>query len=427
MNKTTKELPKTLRELKPAGYNSRKISRRSFAGLKSSLEELGDIAGFTFNRRTGNLIAGHQRRMALIESFGEDVPIVNVHQVKEDEWFGELHLPDGTVFPIRIVDWDERKEKIANLTANNPEIQGDFILATTEKLLADLATEGALDFELGALQKSIEADMAQAQKALTKDVNAKELPVEPSNDPGANFKSIYGYNPAVFFPSTNRYGIPDLREDMFSDRIPETTWSGRTELVDPAKQFFLFGSMGINKWPKEAAEGTLCFHTEDDIFERTYNDAEGFADWIKGFGWKAVAGPDFSHWRDWPIALQILATYKNRWISRFWQEAGIKVMPCISWSHEGSYDFAFCGIPHGCPVLEFQCRNSKADATSRKYTMQGIRECMLRIDPGHIVIYGGHEHRRWLEPALEQVRGDSKARVHYVASWTNQRNKAKGW
>jgi len=51
MNKTTKELPKTLRELKPAGYNSRKISRRSFAGLKSSLEELGDIAGFTFNRR----------------------------------------------------------------------------------------------------------------------------------------------------------------------------------------------------------------------------------------------------------------------------------------------------------------------------------------------------------------------------------------
>jgi ParB-like chromosome segregation protein Spo0J len=52
-------------QLKPAPYNPRAISEESLKALGVSLEEFGDLSGFTWNKRTGNLVTGHQRLRAL--------------------------------------------------------------------------------------------------------------------------------------------------------------------------------------------------------------------------------------------------------------------------------------------------------------------------------------------------------------------------
>ncbi|MBW2559672.1 MAG: hypothetical protein JRE40_02330 [Deltaproteobacteria bacterium] len=114
MSKRPKQ-PKTLEDLKPAPYNPRTITPEAAAGLRASIKTFGDLSGIVWNSRTGHLVAGHQRKDALIAqsaTFQPDPPA--------------LVLPSDEAFPIRIVDWDTTTEKAANITANNPHISGEF-------------------------------------------------------------------------------------------------------------------------------------------------------------------------------------------------------------------------------------------------------------------------------------------------------------
>jgi DNA modification methylase len=109
----------SIEDLNPAPYNPRRIDAESLQGLQVSVRELGDISGICFNERTKQMFAGHQRVSALKAEFGPDLKIVG------DEVVGfSILTPKGDRFPIRIVDWPEDKERLANLTANNHLIQG---------------------------------------------------------------------------------------------------------------------------------------------------------------------------------------------------------------------------------------------------------------------------------------------------------------
>lgn len=103
-----------LSDLKAAEYNPRSIQDSALQGLKFSLEEFGDISGIVFNERTGNLVAGHQRVMALKEICGDA-------EIKDG-----LIVTDLGTWKVRIVDWDIEKEKAANIAANAESIQGEW-------------------------------------------------------------------------------------------------------------------------------------------------------------------------------------------------------------------------------------------------------------------------------------------------------------
>lgn len=119
-------------DLVEAPYNPRVISTRALDGLQESLVEFGDISGFVWNKRTGNLVCGHQRKRALQEKYGSD----NLSIHFPDRYEGESGPPVIMVhgipnsldyqFPIRVVDWPIEKEQAANLAGNHPSIQGDW-------------------------------------------------------------------------------------------------------------------------------------------------------------------------------------------------------------------------------------------------------------------------------------------------------------
>jgi len=105
----------SITQLKGAAYNPRSITEEALEGLQHSLAGFGDISGIVWNKRTGNLVAGHQRLRALREKYGKDLKLVD----------GVL-VADHQRFTVRVVDWDEATEKAANVTANNPNIAGEF-------------------------------------------------------------------------------------------------------------------------------------------------------------------------------------------------------------------------------------------------------------------------------------------------------------
>jgi hypothetical protein len=110
----SKKKPKTLSDLKPAPYNPRTITQDAMHGLSTSIDEFGDLSGITYNTRTGHLVTGHQR----VKSLGRFGDL----EIKD----GYVDTPNGERFKVRLVDWDEMKEKAANVAANSPLLTGDF-------------------------------------------------------------------------------------------------------------------------------------------------------------------------------------------------------------------------------------------------------------------------------------------------------------
>jgi len=98
-----------LSDLKPAEYNPRMISDRAYDGLGHSLERFGVMAYVVWNKRTGNIVGGHQRFKQLVE-------------------LGE------TETEVIVVDLDDSEEVALNITLNNREIKGDFTKQVMDQL-----------------------------------------------------------------------------------------------------------------------------------------------------------------------------------------------------------------------------------------------------------------------------------------------------
>jgi DNA modification methylase len=116
---TSKQMQNELRsieDLRECPRNPRKISGEAIAGLKVSLALYGDISGIVWNRKNGELVAGHQRLKALKKLYGENLVLDG----------SELRAPTGESWPVRIVDWDEKTHLGALVAANNQAIAGEF-------------------------------------------------------------------------------------------------------------------------------------------------------------------------------------------------------------------------------------------------------------------------------------------------------------
>ncbi|MEQ8822643.1 MAG: hypothetical protein RLY93_20595 [Sumerlaeia bacterium] len=149
-----KDKPRTLQgvdDLLAAPYNPRRIKDGALLGLEASISRFGDIAGITWNRRTGHLVAGHQRVRALRELHGDGLTL----DVAEGGEAAALVTPTGERFHVRVVDWDEDTEKVANVTANNSRIQGEFT-DSLSGLLDEIAAADAESFEALQLDKLAE-------------------------------------------------------------------------------------------------------------------------------------------------------------------------------------------------------------------------------------------------------------------------------
>lgn len=88
-------------DLVPADYNPREISESELGGLDATVTKYGLVQPIVWNRRTGNIVGGHQRLKVLLR-----------HDVEEAI--------------IAVVDLSLEHEKALNIALNNPATQGQF-------------------------------------------------------------------------------------------------------------------------------------------------------------------------------------------------------------------------------------------------------------------------------------------------------------
>ena len=172
-----------VKDLKPAGYNPRKISKEKLAALKKSLEEFGDLSGIVFNTRTKTLIGGHQRAKNLDQS----CPIIKEPQTDKTGTTatGYIETPRRRL-TYREVDWPESKEKQANIAANKQG--GDW----DQELLADILRE----FKVADIDVGLVGFTDEEINELISDNNQVEpRDAEPQVDRAAELNQIWQVKP----------------------------------------------------------------------------------------------------------------------------------------------------------------------------------------------------------------------------------------
>lgn len=90
--------------IKNAPYNPRIMDEGAKKRLKKNIAKHGLVAALTWNKRTGNLVGGHQRL----------------------EQLDALEKNKDYELTVCVVDVDEREEAALNVQLNNPSMQGEW-------------------------------------------------------------------------------------------------------------------------------------------------------------------------------------------------------------------------------------------------------------------------------------------------------------
>jgi hypothetical protein len=136
-------------ELRAYDKNPRKMTKGDFETLKSSLDEHGDLSGVVFNRKTGNLVGGHQRTNAFKNKDSKVVITEEVERTKTGTVAVGYIESNGERFSYREVEWDEDQEAKANILANKVSGQWDFDMLANAFDVDTLMSSGWSNSELG--------------------------------------------------------------------------------------------------------------------------------------------------------------------------------------------------------------------------------------------------------------------------------------
>lgn len=128
------------------------------------------------------------------------------------------------------------------------------------------------------------------------------------------------------------------------------------------------------------------FYVDDYQFERVWNDPHKYIDVLSAYD--CVLTPDFSLYMDMPVSMKIWNVFRSRLIGQMMQDAGLIVIPTVSWAEPATFDFCFDGLPEG-GVLSISTIGVKQDKAAFEIWKAGTEELLKRKKPKTLLIYGG--------------------------------------
>lgn len=221
--------------------------------------------------------------------------------------------------------------------------------------------------------------------------------------------SVDRLNTFELFESGNGLGIPLILKTPKSPEVQKE--SGLPDVLIPHKQR-LNHQLSLED---EDFEIAAHFFMEDYRFEPVWSTPRKGASYVRGVG--AALSPDFSLYRDWPLALQVFNVYRNRWCGAYWSSLGVKVTPTVSWSDEASYPFCFLGVEEGSVVAISSVGVDLDNAEERRLFTRGCTEMIDRIRPEAVMLQAEASP----DELLKESGLDTVQLRQYPPRWSNIR------
>jgi hypothetical protein len=169
--------------------------------------------------------------------------------------------------------------------------------------------------------------------------------------------------PDCLYPANNIYDIPTLKMDM-QGTFPEL----------PVKPY---GAESRQK----GGVGTYHFYVDDYRFEAIWKDPTK----VLQSGCTSLFEPNLSVFDTTPISYGLYLIYKKRWISRFFQESGIKVFADLNVAKKFQ-EYNVMGIPEGYNAF---CTRGYSGRLHYLREEHEIAQKISGVKEPNFIIYGG--------------------------------------
>lgn len=130
----------------------------------------------------------------------------------------------------------------------------------------------------------------------------------------------------------------------------------------------------------------IHWYIDDYQMERVWVSPEKYIEILKAYD--CVLTPDFSLYMDMPYSMKIWNVFRSRLIGQMCQDAGLNVIPTVSWAEEATFDFAFDGLPEN-GVLSISTVGVKNSPEALEIWKAGVTELIKRKKPKVLLVYGG--------------------------------------
>lgn len=316
-----------------------------------------------------------------------------IHTKDQVEQIAQSILEFGYNDPIAIdednviIEGHGRWQALKQLAATNPafktidvirlghlsdEQKKAYILAHNQLTLNTGYDEGILNMELGSI---IDIDMGQF---------GFELPGVFSNDFIADYEhqehkentqnmkeNILNLAYAQF-EGIGEYDIPQIQPVHELPKITE--WIGFNYVLSDKSSAEIKRHRGVH------------FFIDDYQFERVWNNPDMYIDKLAQYG--AVLSPDFSPYRDMPLATQIFNHYRKHWMAAYWQDHGLTVVPTIRASTDPrSMEWYLDGEPEG-GIVAISSMWVKEGKNSFDIWLKEYGGMIEKLKPTKIFVYG---------------------------------------
>jgi hypothetical protein len=221
--------------------------------------------------------------------------------------------------------------------------------------------------------------------------------IDKIEDASEKMDSIDELNNLIFFDSELDYDIPPLKPEMCLEEplLPMKVFAGHEldgkDIIGQEEwekthwwSMWHAGSRGIN-WPKAIP----YFYTDDFHFEPVYSDPAKNTKKILNLGIETVVMPNYTIYPEMPTALWIYSAYRSFFVARYFQEAGLTIIPDIQTGMDDAVmDVSLLGIPHGVGVVATQAQMSRGDKQAIRKKARLLKEAEDRLEFKNIIVYG---------------------------------------
>lgn len=334
------ELVKT-GSLKPYDKNPRKGDVRAIA---ESLAAHGQFKPIVVQKSTRKILAGNHTWQAAQTLGWDEIAAV-------------------------VIDVDDEQAAKIVLADNRTSELGDFDYEALAELLQDIEDTvgtGYSESDLEALLSSVEEAQEEVEAQYEDEQGEAALDFDDEPD---EFDGVFTLRDDVVFSSSNLWEIPDLLPEMLIEELPQplTTWAGSATRDMEWDGYWLWNfRVDSTAGMKDLSKVVMSFYTYDYYFGCWWDNPTKYLAQMMSAGIQYAISPNFSQ-EEIPKTLSLFALYKSRWLARYFQEIGVRVMPDLEMRPEQHFvDLAVDSLPDNLPWAAVQVQNLVGKLTKGK-------------------------------------------------------------
>ena len=435
------------------------------------LVPVGELKGYDKNPRKGNIQAIAQS----LEINKQYRPIVVQQSTKKilagnHTWKAAKSLGWSEIAVV-FVDVNDEEAKRIVLADNRTNDLADYDGQILAELLRDLGTSEGTGYsasDMDALLKNLDEDLENVMEvtneagervlaendalltvsnslgSVTNRQDYDGIDFEEDEDEKSDIENkpddlagVYTLKDDMSFQGEKYWGVPIWREDMMIEELPEPlhTWAGSaTRDLDWDGHWLYNWGIDSTSGMKDLSKIFLSFYCWDEYFESWWDNPSRHMSKVLHSKIKYAISPNFSQ-GDMPKAVQLYQLFRSRWIGRYLQEIGVRVMPDLEMSADKEIlRVSAASLPKVIPWASLQVQNITGQTrTGQKETPEDWERWVSEIDAllavhdiRNLLIYASPKKWDKIKDALSKHNINLRfieTRMHYLSQKVKSNSK----